>query len=259
MTRFGSRPVLLVALVAAIIGGVATYGVSALTSTATTEVRISAQRLDDGRVEFALQPRADDGSWGERLLPDRRMFPAEGFLNRWANSSSLEIDSGIPFYVNTTQPSRTVTVEEYLAGCGAEEITDHSFFDEADLARLRQLRVPEGEDATWGTLFAVFDLFLTAVKAIEPPAELAEYQAAQVSIWTIAAQYAFAQPPEEAFDVWSLLPIGLIALGPSQQAEESLDPDLRQRLVDAGCIINEISDADSEIGSSGANEQGSGE
>ena len=42
MSRFGSRTILLVALVAATIEGIATYGVSALTSTAKTEVRITA-------------------------------------------------------------------------------------------------------------------------------------------------------------------------------------------------------------------------
>ena len=51
------------------------------------EVRISARRLADGRIEFALQPRTG-GGWGERVLPFRRYFPADAPAGRWLNSSS---------------------------------------------------------------------------------------------------------------------------------------------------------------------------
>ena len=62
---------------------------------ATTEVRIAAKRLDDGRVEFALQERGADGSWGERILPRRRFFPATG-EGRWLSSSSIEVSAPLP-------------------------------------------------------------------------------------------------------------------------------------------------------------------
>ena len=78
-----SRTILIVALVAALIGGVATYSIQAATQPDESEVRISAQRLDNGRVEVGLQQRQADGAWGERLLPERRFFPASGFVNRW--------------------------------------------------------------------------------------------------------------------------------------------------------------------------------
>lgn len=70
---------------------VATGGgiVYAQLSNSSGEVRISAQRTDDGRVEFALQQRDSDGDWGDRILPARRYFPAEGFVNRWANSTPI--------------------------------------------------------------------------------------------------------------------------------------------------------------------------
>ena len=51
------------------------------------EVRISARRLADGRIEFALQPRTG-GVWGERVLPFRRYFPADAPAGRWLNSSA---------------------------------------------------------------------------------------------------------------------------------------------------------------------------
>ena len=64
-------------------------------STATMDtdlnVRIAAQRLADGRVEFALQQRRQDGGWGDRLLPQRRFFPANGASARWLVSSPLTI------------------------------------------------------------------------------------------------------------------------------------------------------------------------
>ena len=67
-----SKSVLLAAVVAALIAGVATYVVDAQLERGQTEVRISAQRIDDGRVEFALQQRDSDGDWGDRILPASR-------------------------------------------------------------------------------------------------------------------------------------------------------------------------------------------
>lgn len=225
MNRFGSRTVLLIALVAAIIGGIATYSVSALTSTAKTEVRITAQRVDDGRVEFALQQREDDGTWGERLLPSRRFFPAEGSVNRWAISTPLEIDSGIPFYVNTTEPTRSITADEYIALCGDDEW----LLGEAGVTL-------DEEGVTWGDLFSLLDPAISELRSIEPPDELAEYHQAQISTATLMAQYAFTQDPDAELDLWEFFGIALIAAGIAEEAEASLDPDLRQRLVDGGCI-----------------------
>ena len=56
------------------------------------EVRIGAQRHDDGRTEFALQVQEDDG-WSELVLPRSRFFPATARVDRWLNSSVLELES----------------------------------------------------------------------------------------------------------------------------------------------------------------------
>ena len=56
------------------------------------ELRIVARRLGGGRVEFGLQQRAADGSWGERLLPSRRFFPSDAPVGRWLRSSALALD-----------------------------------------------------------------------------------------------------------------------------------------------------------------------
>ena len=60
------------------------------------EVRITARRLADRRVEFGLQRRTAAGDWGERLLPQRRFFPARARVGLWLSSSALHLDSAEP-------------------------------------------------------------------------------------------------------------------------------------------------------------------
>ena len=48
--------------------------------------RITAQRLEDGRVEFGFIPAG-----GERLLPSSRYFPANASVDRWLRSSVIEL------------------------------------------------------------------------------------------------------------------------------------------------------------------------
>ena len=56
-------------------------------------VRIGAQRLDDGRTEFALQVR-EQSSWSEFVLPRSRYFPTTARVDRWLSSSVLTLKSG---------------------------------------------------------------------------------------------------------------------------------------------------------------------
>ena len=55
------------------------------------EVRITAQRLADDRIEFALQEREAGGEWGERLLTRARFFPATVTVGRWLSSTPLTV------------------------------------------------------------------------------------------------------------------------------------------------------------------------
>ena len=55
------------------------------------EVRIAAQRLDGGQLEFALQQRSGD-SWGEHRRPDQNLFPASATPGVWLDSPALAID-----------------------------------------------------------------------------------------------------------------------------------------------------------------------
>ena len=49
--------------------------------------RIVARLLDDGRIEFGWQPAS-----GARVLPRARYFPADATVDRWLNSSPVEVD-----------------------------------------------------------------------------------------------------------------------------------------------------------------------
>ena len=80
--------------VLAVAGLLAVLGVTAITASGTgheTEVRITAQRLADGRTEFALQQREADDGWSERLLPRARFFPATATVGRWLSSTPLAV------------------------------------------------------------------------------------------------------------------------------------------------------------------------
>lgn len=59
--------------------------------TGQVELRITARRVLNDRVEFALQHRAPPAEWSERLLPARRFFPMSTAVERWLYSSSLGV------------------------------------------------------------------------------------------------------------------------------------------------------------------------
>ena len=63
-------------------------------TTSEAEVRISA-RLNNGRVEFALQQHID-GEWGNRILPDKRFFPVQTSHTRWLNSEKITVGVSVP-------------------------------------------------------------------------------------------------------------------------------------------------------------------
>ena len=58
-------------------------------------VRITAQLLENGRIEFGLH-NVVDGDLGERLLPRSRMFPVNPTVDRWLNSSLLVLSVQTP-------------------------------------------------------------------------------------------------------------------------------------------------------------------
>ncbi len=57
----------------------------------TGEARIVARKLESGRIEFGLQQRDSDDTWGERRLPRVRFFPTTATVGRWLASSPLTL------------------------------------------------------------------------------------------------------------------------------------------------------------------------
>ena len=56
-----------------------------------SQVRIAARKLDNGKIEFALQQRSGN-TWGQYRLPRSRFFPTDkAAMNSWLNSSPLTV------------------------------------------------------------------------------------------------------------------------------------------------------------------------
>ena len=83
------RAVALALLAAAIVAGAVALDLAPVAAQSDDEQagRIVARRLDDGRTEFGWQP-----SGGARVLPRARYFPANAQVDRWLNSSPVEVD-----------------------------------------------------------------------------------------------------------------------------------------------------------------------
>lgn len=96
----------LVGLVVGLIIGASATGLIWATSGSTAEVRVVARKLDDGRVEVALQTRAvdpqaqleglDGPGWGNRLSPEFRYLAGDATVNRWYASSVVTIETEEP-------------------------------------------------------------------------------------------------------------------------------------------------------------------
>ena len=57
-------------------------------------VRLVAQLLENGKIEFGLQQRQHDSSWGDRVFPRARLFPADTPVGRWLVSSAITLSVG---------------------------------------------------------------------------------------------------------------------------------------------------------------------
>ena len=64
---------------------------AAVVESGSDTVRIVARRLENGKIEFGLQQRGHDGSWGARVFPTARLFPTTASVGRWLNSSSINL------------------------------------------------------------------------------------------------------------------------------------------------------------------------
>ena len=127
MTTIGNRARTLI--IALLVGVIALGAGIAVAHSDGTEIRITAMRLDDGRIEFAVQEREGE-EWGERVLPSSRFFPASGREGRWLNSTPITVGvvdeletataTPTPSATATPTPNATATQENAYGDTTAE-------------------------------------------------------------------------------------------------------------------------------------------
>ena len=112
-------------IIALLVGVIALGAGIAVAHSDGTEIRITAMRLDDGRIEFAVQEREGEG-WGERILPSSRFFPASGREGRWLNSTPItvgvveELETATATPTATSTTSTTATPGFAISGSGSD-------------------------------------------------------------------------------------------------------------------------------------------
>ena len=104
MKRPGKSHLVMI-VIGMVLGAIALGAAQAAIST-TTEVRIGARRLDDGRVEVGLQQRGDDDGWGQGELPTARFLAVDTEPGKWFYSSEVELT------VTADESTEPVTEEE---------------------------------------------------------------------------------------------------------------------------------------------------
>ena len=82
------------------------------TSASDEVVRIVARKLENGKIEFALQQRRADSSWGDRRLPSKRLFPTTATVGRWLQSTPLSVTTTAPRRGETTAPVEDQAVNQ---------------------------------------------------------------------------------------------------------------------------------------------------
>ena len=148
------------------------------------EVRIVARKLEDGRVEFGLQQRQGDDSWGDRQFPRLRFFPTTAGTNRWLSSSPLTVSASQPADRDTTttdndqtapppadRDTTTTDDDQYsqFAGDTVEVTNPHSWWQRprGDLVVHVHLCVEEGNEHL--AKRELIDAYVRALNEIHAP------------------------------------------------------------------------------------------
>jgi len=236
----------LVVLVVAVISSGATLVVLAATRTETVEVRVAAQRLEGGLIEFAVQQREADGSWSERQEPSANRMRAEGVQERWLVSTPVEIAVEVEveashavgdLYVNPTQPTRQLSRSEYLdLICGGSvQIEGLEIGGEGVMITV----VP-----TWQMFFDRYDQVTSTLLAIVPPPDLSDWHEALTLVTSAYAQYAMLQPQDELVGLNDLVIPQIAVLEAVMPTIMQLTTALQDELTAAGCGLGDRQDDD---------------
>lgn len=90
------KNLLIATLTVVSIASIVTIAVRAAATNVETDVRVVAQKLDDGKVEFGVQQRGAAGEWGKRILPRGRFLPTNAPTNRWLSSTPVSLTVEVP-------------------------------------------------------------------------------------------------------------------------------------------------------------------
>ena len=155
----------------------------------STEVRINARPLADGRVEFGLQQRVN-GGWSERILPNSRKLPADAVIDRWLSSSSVDLATttasapeiyrteGVTLR-QTIPPYTFAWVETYQDATGAEYLRSRIGIPATNNAGpLLILSCDGGVRHAWITNLD-----------LEPAGSHSRYYAASYKLWPLQEKY----------------------------------------------------------------------
>ena len=157
--------------------------VSTAAVTSGIEVRVAAQRLADGRTQFALQEREAGGPWGPRRLPRSRFFPAAASVDRWLASSPLTVT------LMVSEPTPEAPDASAVVPFSLPEFTNGRWLQQRDpqlassIERLGWTR--DGVDETEGE--AVQDLLYIAVTSRPVAAEIVSLDWVQDSMTGLEA------------------------------------------------------------------------
>lgn len=127
------------------------------TAAAEAEVRITGRLLENGKVEFGLQQREDDG-WGEIILPRVNKFPyATATVDRWLYSSPVTVTVASGLAAGWQRSAWAVGtnegVEWHLDGTGVYGADGPAGADNRNIDARPQLRLScswAGDEYGWG-------------------------------------------------------------------------------------------------------------
>ena len=131
--------------------GAASVGAIWSANNVSTEVRISARELDDGRVEFALQ-QSDGDSWGDRLLPSSRLFPASVDDSRWLNSSPLTLRVALPDASDDLLEEEVPETQASPDSAASPEADSDSYVEENDAEYLVEIISLRSSTTSYGAI-----------------------------------------------------------------------------------------------------------
>ena len=126
-----------------------------------------------------------------------------------------------------------LSLEEYADWCG-ERSEDDTGLDSLD-------------SLTWGEAAALLDELVEDAIDVVPPEELEEYHDASVTALEAFVAVANDKEPDDPFNPFELLGVGLVIVGTVEEAERNLSARTRDALEAAGCISSDDNEDDAGV------------